>query len=393
MKAASNCVKPKIRDRILAVVNHLYDQGGRCEEPSAEAVSRLARASLAVCNEVIREWRVTLATASAVPTSEWIRKLSELAANKLVVEDNLAAAVAASHAQTTATNQCVTEIVKGFVLQTDELRQAIAKAKDLEGQKAIAVETATVARREAGETKSQLQMMAKEVARAFAENDGIKRLADDLKAALSSAGASARILFAKIDSDRCEPPVSSARPKETATSEPGPSDGLQSANVDLAAAATAPLQREIQVHGDIAEVIAMTTEESTPCRDHGNMRGRCQDCVSQDKPKSREEVDRLKHEWDGDWEIEYTEGFGAHYAELLAFSVERKAFWAKRQAAAEARAQLRLEEYADEVGTPGNTVLAQVLYRLAAEIKTLKGENCELVDRMNRVELRLVRLE
>jgi FtsZ-binding cell division protein ZapB len=351
MKAVSNRVKPKIRDRISA------------------------------------------SEARVIPLSEWIRQLSGLAVSKTVVDENLAAAVAASQAQTSAISQCVTEIIAGLAVQAEELRSANTKMENLEGQTATAVEVAAVAQREAGETKSQLEMMTKEAARAFAENDEIKRLADDLKAALSSAGASAQVLFAKMDLDRLERPILSAPRKDMPISEPERRDRLPISKVDFVAAVTAQFQNEIQVHGDRTEVIAMTTKESKLWCDHGDTRVSCQDCISQDKPKPREEVERLKHQWDGDWEIEHTEGFGAHYAELLAFSIEMKAFWAERQAAAEAHAKKRLEEYAAEVGTPGNTALAQVLNRLAAEIKALERENCELVDRMNYVEAGLDRLK
>ena len=351
MKAVSNRVKPKIRDRISA------------------------------------------SEARVIPLSEWIRQLSGLAVSKTVVDENLAAAVAASRAQTTAISQCGTEIIAGFAVQAEELRSANTKVEYLEGQLAIEVEGAAVARRDAGEKTSQLEMMTKEVSRAVAENEEIKRLVDDLKAVWSSAEASAQILFAKIDSFRREPPIWSAQKKDKATSEPERSDRSQTANVDLGASVTAPLQNEIQVHGDLTEMIAITAKRSTVGCDHGNTRANCQDCVSQDKPKPREEVERLKREWDGDWEIEDTEGFGAHYAELLAFSIKMKAFWAERQAASEAHAQRSLEEYAAEVGTPGNTALAQVLSRFAAEIKALEGENSDLVDRMNDVEARLGRLK
>jgi hypothetical protein len=397
MKAVSNSVKPKIRDRILAAVNHLYDQGGRREEPSGEAVRRLAGASAALCDEVIREWRGRLVSAPSearvIPLSELIRQLSGLAVSITVVDEKLAAAVSASQAQTTAISQCVTEIIAGFAVHAEELRNANTKVEDLEGQTAIAVEVAAVAQRDAGEKTSQLEMMKKEVSLAVAENEEFKRLADDLKAGLSSAGALAQILFAKMDSVRREPPILSAQRKELANSESERSDRSQTANVDLGAAVTAPLQNEIQVQGEVTMVNAMTDKTSRLGCDHGNTRASCQDCVSQDKPKPREEVERLKREWDGDWEIEDTEGFGAYYAELLAFGIERKLFWAECQATAEAHTQRRLEEYAAEVGTPGNTALVQVLNRLAAEIKTLERENCELVDRMNHVEARLDRLK
>jgi len=393
MKAVSNRVNPKIRDRILLVVNRLYDQGGRREEPSGEAVCRLAGASPAVCNEVIREWRGRLAAtpseAGGVPTSEWIRKLSELIANNAAVDENLAAAVESSRAQTTAINQCVTEIVAGFVVQAEELRLSVKNAADLQGRMRIAVEAAAVSQREAGETKSQLEMMTKEFARVVAENDEIRQLAGDLKAGLSSADASAQLLFAKIDSHRAGLSISSARRSEIPTSEPERSDQLKISNVDLAEAATARLHNEIQGHGDPTKVIAMASKKSARWSDPGNKRGSCQDCVSHDKAKPQEDVKRLKNKRSGDWGIDTTAGFGAHYAELMG----GEAIWDERHAAAVAHAHTRLEEYVADVGTPGNTALPRVLNRLAAEIKALELENSELFDRMNLVEARLERLK
>jgi hypothetical protein len=362
MKTIPNRVKPKIRDRILAVLNHLYEHGGRREEPSGEAVRRLTGASSAVCDEVIREWRGRLASspseAGVVSTSDWIRKLSELAESKTAAYENLVAAVAALRAPTTASNQCLNDIIDGFKVQEEKLRNANTNVARLKG-----------------------------------ENDKIKRLADDLNAGLSAAWASAQILFAKIDSNRQERHISSTQREEEAPTEPERSDLLQTASVDLAAAVMAPLQNEIQVHAEPIEVTPMTGNKNTLSCDHDGTPGSCQEFVSQDNPKPREEVERLKQEWDGNWEIEHTEGFGAHYAELLAFGIKRKALWAERQTAAEAHVQKRLEEYAAELGIQGSTALAQVLNRLVADIKTLERENCELVDRMNHVEARLDRLK
>jgi hypothetical protein len=397
MKRVSNPVKSKVRDRILAVINRLYDQNGRCEEPAVDTVSQLAGAGLAACDEVIREWRGHLPSAASetdvAPNSEWVRKISDLAARRKVVNRHLAAAVAVWRAEAAATDQCVSEITAAYTVQAKELRTERTKLAGLESRTTKAEAAAAVAQREAGEAKSQLEMMTKEAARALAYVCKVERLADDLKAAWSAAGASVQTLFAEIELERSGRRICCAGQEEIVTSDSFAerTGRLQTASAKLAATATCLIDaaHEIPVSTEPTEVIAITDETNTSWYDNGDTPGSCQECVCEAQPKTREEVDRLKRDWDGDWEIEHTEGFSAHYAELLAFSLERKAFWAERQAAAEAHARKRLEEYAAELGIRGNTALAQVLNRLVGEIKTLGRENCELVDRMNHVEARL----
>ncbi len=75
--------------------------------------------------------------------------------------------------------------------------------------------------------------------------------------------------------------------------------------------------------------------------------------------RSPEELAKLKREWcaDGCWDLEYTEGFEAHYDELLAFSNEYKAQVA-------AKTQVRLEKRAEQLGCPGNVKLVQYIEAL-----------------------------
>ncbi len=45
--------------------------------------------------------------------------------------------------------------------------------------------------------------------------------------------------------------------------------------------------------------------------------------------KTRQEVEKLKHNWEFDpiWDVEKTEGFEEYHDELLTFSNEKKAKW------------------------------------------------------------------
>lgn len=98
-------------------------------------------------------------------------------------------------------------------------------------------------------------------------------------------------------------------------------------------------------------------------------------------PKTRAEIDTLKLSWreDPTWDIEETEGFEAHKAELLRYRVEveaaRIARDAQQQKAAldrliePARARLAVTKIGSVVGPSGISLAAvELLLRLAAEM-------------------------
>jgi hypothetical protein len=70
-------------------------------------------------------------------------------------------------------------------------------------------------------------------------------------------------------------------------------------------------------------------------------------------PKTREEIERLKADWEADpcWDIEDTEGFEEHREELLAFADEKRAEW-------DARYRARIAALAVELGIPNHTKAA-----------------------------------
>lgn len=85
--------------------------------------------------------------------------------------------------------------------------------------------------------------------------------------------------------------------------------------------------------------------------------------------KTADEIENLKRQWMADniWDIENTEGFEAHRAELLAFRLATEAEWA-------AQRQARLERRATELGC--SVALVEYLERLEYQIKQLR----EMVD-------------
>lgn len=86
-----------------------------------------------------------------------------------------------------------------------------------------------------------------------------------------------------------------------------------------------------------------------------------------DAQQERTRVAQLKQNWFRDpcWDIEETEGFEMYHAKLLAYRLQCEAEWASKRLAAMLRK-------ADELGCPGNVVLARYVDRLEARIHNLE---------------------
>ncbi len=82
--------------------------------------------------------------------------------------------------------------------------------------------------------------------------------------------------------------------------------------------------------------------------------------------KTSDEIRRLKQDWCDDpcWDIEETEGFEEHRAELLAFRETQEAKWVKER-------EEQLLAKATQIGVPSNTVLAAYLLSLERQIHDL----------------------
>lgn len=81
------------------------------------------------------------------------------------------------------------------------------------------------------------------------------------------------------------------------------------------------------------------------------------------------QIARLKLQWlnDGSWDIEDTDGFEEHRAELAEWRVEQLDRW-------EREANERLEEKARLLGIPGNTDLVIYLNSLEYDIRQLREQ-------------------
>lgn len=92
-------------------------------------------------------------------------------------------------------------------------------------------------------------------------------------------------------------------------------------------------------------------------------------------PKTRREIDDLKNDWLADpiWDLETTEGFEAHHAELLEFSTRIHAERTRRN-------EEEFAAFSAAVGCTDNQVLAHEIKRLRDVVEKLQKQVWDLED-------------
>ena len=82
-----------------------------------------------------------------------------------------------------------------------------------------------------------------------------------------------------------------------------------------------------------------------------------------------EEIHDLKAQWCADpvWDLEDTEGFEAHRAELAAFAKQQIDLW-------DAQVEARLTTKAESLGCPGNLTLAGYVEALEARLCKIEAQ-------------------
>ncbi len=82
---------------------------------------------------------------------------------------------------------------------------------------------------------------------------------------------------------------------------------------------------------------------------------------------SEAEIEELKRQWlkDPCWDIEDTDGFGAHRTELAEFHKQQSARWEKER-------NEQLLQFAVKLGVPGNVGLAQYVMYLEQRLSSLE---------------------
>jgi chromosome segregation ATPase len=199
---------PEIRERILAAANQLFEQSGRKELPTVDAVRKLSKTSMNDASAVMREWRrlqIVSASAAVVSVPEKVSQANAAALSALWTEaqelanESLNVAQAAWDAERAEAEKLRVELSSAFETQGAELEALKVRLAEVEARAAAA---AAAAEREKLESQRQVVMLTDQAHTASARVQEIEKRAEDLKAALSVAQAAAATLTTELDAER-----------------------------------------------------------------------------------------------------------------------------------------------------------------------------------------------
>jgi len=250
-------VNPEIRDRILAAAGQLFEQSGRKELPTVDAVRKLSKTSMNDASAVMREWRrsqIVSATAAVVSVPEKVSQASAAALSTLWTEaqelanESLNVAQAAWDAERAEAEKLRVELSSAFETQGAELEALKVKIEEVEAKASAAAAAADVER---AETVRQVAALTDQAHTAMARVQEIEKRAEDLKTALSSAQASVASVTADLEAERREHGVTR--------------EGLTAASTELVAV-KARAEARGQVQADQAERLKRVEGELTQAR-------------------------------------------------------------------------------------------------------------------------------
>jgi colicin import membrane protein len=199
---------PEIRERILAAAQTLFEQSGRKELPTVDAVRKLSKTSMNDASAVMREWRrsqIVAASAAVVSVPEKVSQASAAALSTLwseaqeLANESLNVAQAAWDAERAEAEKLRVELSAAFETQGAELEGLRVKLAETEGRAAAA---AAAAEAERVDTARQVAALTDQAHTASARVQEIEKRAEDLKAALGVANESERRLTAELEAER-----------------------------------------------------------------------------------------------------------------------------------------------------------------------------------------------
>ena len=194
-------INPEIRDRILAAAAQLFEQAGRKELPTVDAVRKLSRTSMNDASAVMREWRraqIVSASAAVVAVPERVSAASQQALSALwseaqeLANESLNLAQAAWDAERAEAEKLRVELSSAFETQGAELEAVKAKLAEVEKQAAA----------EQGGLRQQVIVLTDKAHTAMARAEEIEKRAEDLKAALATAQGAVSRLTAELEAER-----------------------------------------------------------------------------------------------------------------------------------------------------------------------------------------------
>ena len=147
-------INEETRGRILTAANELYDQAGRADFPTVDAVRRLSKTGMGDASSVMKEWR-KMQSATAVPVAvavpDRVQQASQAALLTIwgeaqeIAHENLKAAQVAWDAERNEAETLRGQMSSAFEIQAAELEAAQIRILELEANaKTAAAELADV---------------------------------------------------------------------------------------------------------------------------------------------------------------------------------------------------------------------------------------------------------
>src|ERR1700675_3146129 len=201
-------INPEIRERILSAAQTLFEQSGRKDLPTVDAVRKLSKTNMNDASAIMKEWRrlqIVSASAAVVSVPERVSQASAAALSALWTEaqelanESLNVAQAAWDAERAEAEKLRVELSSAFETQGAELEALKGKLAEVERQASAA---AAAAEAERAEARRQVTALTDQAHTATARAQEIEKRAEDLKAALNSAQGSATAVSAELEAER-----------------------------------------------------------------------------------------------------------------------------------------------------------------------------------------------
>ncbi|MDP2852583.1 MAG: DNA-binding protein [Gallionella sp.] len=197
-------ISQETRERIIDAANQLYEQAGRLDFPTVDAVRRTSKTNMNDASAIMKEWRrMQTATAAPVAVAVPVRvQQASQAAIAALWSDALGIATEALHAAQAGweRERAEAETLRGelsaaFEAQAVELSAAQIKIVVLDAE-------IDEAARQITELREEITAAVEREHTAATRAIEIERRADDLKIALAAAQEAAKTAAAELDAER-----------------------------------------------------------------------------------------------------------------------------------------------------------------------------------------------
>jgi colicin import membrane protein len=201
-------INPEIRERILNAAQTLFEQAGRKDLPTVDAVRKLSKTNMNDASAIMKEWRrlqIVSASAAVVSVPERVSQASAAALSTLWTEaqelanESLNVAQAAWDAERAEAEKLRVELSAAFETQGAELEAVKGKLAEVERHASAA---AAAAEAERVESRRQVAALTDQAHTATARVQEIEKRAEDLKTALNAAQVSVVSLTAELEAER-----------------------------------------------------------------------------------------------------------------------------------------------------------------------------------------------